>query len=537
MPAMYDWCDVVHGLTYPELRSDRMTDVRIITEPLGGSPLSLMLQRGEAPPEWCATRPNSTERWKALAAKRASSASWADMWSTLDAAIIASGPARDRLERVRREGGVVITTGQQPGLFGGPIYTWSKAMSALALADAVERELGIACAPMFWAATDDADFAEAAFTIVAVDGGAEVLRSANEPVEGTPMAFAPLGDLSAQRARLRAASGSAADTRALDAGEQCYGEETATVGGAYVALLAQMLSPLGVAVIDASHDAVRAASEPMLRRALEKSAGVEEALIARRGEIERRGLEPQVVDVKGLSLVFAREHGIKRRIATVEAAAMVASSDALLTPNVLLRPIVEAAILPTISYVGGPGEIAYFAQVGAVADALGVEPPLVVPRWSCTLIEPRVQALLNRLDVQPDALARPDALESRLARQAMSNGMTEALAALRASVEGAGTALAEEARALGMDGALTGAKGALNHRVDRLERRLVAAVKRREHALLRDVATLRANLYPLHKRQERALNIIPILSRNGCGLLNEMRDAAATHADALIAGR
>jgi uncharacterized protein YllA (UPF0747 family) len=74
----------------------------------------------------------------------------------------------------------------------------------------------------------------------------------------------------------------------------------------------------------------------------------------------------------------------------------------------------------------------------------------------------------------------------------------------------------------------------LQHRIDRLERRLVAGIKRREHALLRDVATLRAALYPLGKRQERALNLIPILSRHGVALLDEMRDAAAQHAQSLI---
>ena len=90
-------------------------------------------------------------------------------------AIMPAGAAAARLERVSRQGGVVVTTGQQPGLFGGPLYTWSKAMSALALADELEARTGIPTAAVFWAATDDADFAEAAATVVARSGGVDEL--------------------------------------------------------------------------------------------------------------------------------------------------------------------------------------------------------------------------------------------------------------------------------------------------------------------------------------------------------------------------
>jgi bacillithiol biosynthesis cysteine-adding enzyme BshC len=511
-----------------------MTDVRILTETLGGSPLSLLMQRGEAPPEWCGVRPRTAEEWRARAMQRAASTDWARYWSKLEPAFSANGLAKERLDRVRRNNGIVVTTGQQPGLFGGPVYTWSKALGALALADALEAQLGIPCAAVFWAATDDADFAEASFTMVARPGGVDVLRSEFAPPDGTPMSLAPLGDLTAHRARLRHASGSIADPRPLDVIDRTYGDAAASVGGAYVQLLREMLEPLGVPVLDASHDGFRQASDNILRRALECAPLVERALQDRRTEIERAGLTPQVDDVKGLSLVFARENGIKRRIAVSEASAMAAASDSILTPNVVLRPVVEASILPTVAYLGGPGEIAYFAQVGAVAQALGVDQPLVVPRWSCTLIEPHVAVLLEKFGVQPDALARPDALESSVARAALHDDTAHALKQLREAIQSAADKIAPEAEGAGVGAALRGGERGLQHRVDRLERRIVAAVKRREHVQLQDVASLRAALYPHGKRQERALNLIPMLARHGVTLLEEMRIIAATHASALI---
>ena len=236
-----------------------MTDVRIISEPLGGSPLSRLLQSGGAPPAWAAEAPASATAWRELVTRRAGERDWDEAWAALSPALSATGVAAERLDRVRRTGGVVVTTGQQPGLFGGPVYTWSKAVGALALADAIERATGVATAAIFWAATDDADFAEASYTVLAVPGGAEVLRSANAPVAGTPMTLARLGDLSNLVRRLRASAGSAADPRPLDVIEHAYSDREGTVGDAYVRLLRGLLAPLGVPVLDASHAAVRAA--------------------------------------------------------------------------------------------------------------------------------------------------------------------------------------------------------------------------------------------------------------------------------------
>ena len=478
--------------------------------------------------------PSTPDAWRTRARLRAGERNWDECWTALEPALCVTGPAAERLHRVRATGGVVITTGQQPGLFGGPIYTFSKAMGALALADVIERETGIATAAVFWAATDDADFSEASSTVVARTGGVDVLKSTFAPPPGTPMSLAPLGELTALLARLRDGAGSAADTWALTAVEQSYGDASRSVGDAFVHLLRALLEPFGMPVLDASHAAVRTVSDATLRAALGGGEAIERALEQRGRDIRDAGMEPQVVDVPGLSLVFTRDGVVKRRLPLTEAALVSSEAHAWLTPNVLLRPIVEQAILPTIAYVAGPGELAYFAQVSAVADSLGVSRPLALPRWSCTLVEPPIARLLNRFAVQPDALDTPDALEGVVARAAMSDASGAALAGLRAAISDLPATLAAEAGPLGLGGAVEGAMQSLHHRVDRLERRLVAGIKRREQGILRDVATLRAALRPLNKRQERALNLVPILSRHGREVLVDMHASAMAHARYLV---
>jgi bacillithiol synthase len=140
------------------------------------------------------------------------------------------------------------------------------------------------------------------------------------------------------------------------------------------------------------------------------------------------------------------------------------------------------------------------------------------------------------LDISVADLARPDALEGRLARRAMRPDTAASLTRLRKDIAAVSGELADDSARMGLSRAVQGAAQAMLHRVDRLERRLLAGVKRQEVSLMRDVATLRAALYPGGKRQERALNAIPILARNGLALLDEMRDAARPHAECIVAG-
>ena len=161
-----------------------------------------------------------------------------------------------------------------PGLFGGPLMSLVKAISARALADVLQQTLGVPVAPLFWAATDDADFDEAAVVSVALDGGARELRLQQHAPAGTPMARVPIGDdVHALAERLREAAGSAPHASYLDERARRPIAPARTVGDAYVMLLRQILEPLEIAVLDASHASVaRAAAPLMLQRAGERRA-------------------------------------------------------------------------------------------------------------------------------------------------------------------------------------------------------------------------------------------------------------------------
>lgn len=506
---------------------------RIVTEPITGNPLAAAAIAGEAMTGWYETKPSDTTAWRERVDSVRSGA--ADDWlARLGPAFDASGKARERLESVARGKGVVVTTGQQPGLFGGPVYTLSKALSALALADALQLATGIPVAPVFWAATDDTDFREASSTVIAVPGGAQLLRIDHSEPLGRPMAAMPLGDVSLLLEALARSAGSVVDRKPIELLERFY-ERDATIGSAYVAFLRALFAPLGIAVIDASHSATRAAAKPVLTAALEKGDEIAAAVSARNDELEAGGFAPQVQDVPGLSLVFSGASGGRKRI-PIKAARNRALADDL-GPNVLLRPVVERAILPTATYVGGPAEIAYFAQVSPIADALGLSRPAIVPRWSCTIVEPHVEKITEKLYLLPEDLRDPHEAESRVARSYLPERVLEELAATRAVIDQSMDALS---KAVVEEGAPVppavagGLRANLTRRLDRFERRLIAAAKKQHSDVMHEIGTARGSLYPLGKPQERSLNFVPLLARYGPILRDEMLSHARDHAEGLI---
>jgi uncharacterized protein YllA (UPF0747 family) len=458
-----------------------------------------------------------------------------DDWLTrLAPAIDATGEAKERLESVASGRGVVVTTGQQPGLFGGPIYTLSKALSALALADQLQKATGVLVAPVFWAATDDTDFKEASSTVVAVPGGAQLLRIDHAEPLGRPMAVMPLGDVATELEALARSAASTVDRTPIELLERFYTRE-ATIGSAYVHFLRALFAPLGISVIDASHPATRAAAKHVLSGALEKADAIAKAVSARNHEIEAAGFTPQVQDVPGLSLVFSAASGGRKRV-PIKAARKHASSDDL-GPNVLLRPVVERAVLPTATYIGGPAEIAYFAQIAPIADALGVARPAILPRWSCTIIEPHVEKIMAKLRLVPDDLRDPHEAEARVARSHLPKRVVDELNATRSALDERldtlTNAVAEENAPISP--AVTGGLRAnLTRRLDRFERRLIAAAKKLHSDVMQEIGTARGSLYPFGKPQERSLNFVPLLARYGSALRDEMLVGAQQHAERLV---
>jgi bacillithiol biosynthesis cysteine-adding enzyme BshC len=455
--------------------------------------------------------------------------------------------AADALRRFVDDGGYFVTTGQQPGLLGGPLYALYKALSAVKLARVLEAMLGRPVLPVFWVASEDHDWAEVDHTHV-LDVHNEV-RTIRIPAQE--------GGLHRPLHRIRLAAGVeegvATFIEALPRSD--FGDRYltlireavspgVTLPDSFRSLLGGILSHLPLLFVDGAHPALKAASLPVLFRELEE-AGPQLALLSRStSRLEREGYHVQVPILEGgVNLFFEGPQGRERlfldgdgfrlnrsgaRLSAGEIRDRAGDDPTLLSPNVFLRPVVESTLLPTLAYVAGPGELAYYAQLSDFFEAHGVRMPVIVPRHSVTLVEAKVGKVLEKFRLSPDSLDRPyHELASEIARDEVPVAIREALGEFRGTVGRSAGTLAKAVQELDptLKGPVTTARNAAFAALDEAERKVVQAVKRQNEIALEQLEKAQRHLFPLGKPQERVVNPFYFLARYGPELVDALLEA------------
>jgi bacillithiol biosynthesis cysteine-adding enzyme BshC len=370
------------------------------------------------------------ERTRAAAARRLDPALAEEL--RVQQARLPASPARDaNLASLLAGDTAVVATGQQVGLFLGPLYAFYKAASAIAVARALEAESGVRVVPLFWLQTEDHDFAEiASSTIAGADGAPATLSLAPEPPGEARVSVAHrrLGpEIAPLLDRLQGAlppSAAAAETLALLRAHYRPGQPLAAAfGGA----IAQLFAEEGLLVFDPRVAPVARLAAPLYRRAIVQAEAIGAELAARAAELEAAGFDVQIPVRPDAALVFLHQGGAtgpRHRLdahagATAEAMEALERDPLRLSTSALLRPIVQDALLPTAAYVGGPAEVSYFAQMGPLYRRFELRPPLIVPRGRFVCVDAPARRLLGHLRLTTrDVLAGNDA--ALLARVSLS---------------------------------------------------------------------------------------------------------------------
>ncbi len=471
------------------------------------------------------------------------------------AALQPAGPeAEARLVRAL-DHGFLVTTGQQPGLFTGPLYTVYKALQAAMLADALEKLLDAPVAPVFWVASEDHDWAEVDHAhLIGVDN--ELHRIQLPPQEGSeslPLHRLPLGKGVAEAvARARELLPETDFSGAYDALLEEAWRPGVTLPDGVRATLAALLDPFGVSFVDAADPALKAASLPVLRREVQAAAQHEAALAARADALREAGWDVQVPILDGGVNLFVEGPAGRERLYRQDGAFRLRHSGEVLTeddvlrrldeapdtvsPNVLLRPVVEAAALPTVAYVAGPGETAYWAQLAPLFAGHGVAMPAVVPRISVTVVESKVGKVLEKFSLSMETLQRPfHEVAGDLARDEVPEAVQKALGQLRGAIGQGTAALEKEVKAVDptLKGPVQHVRGSAFEALAEAERKIVQAVKRENEIALQQIEKARLHLFPDGAPQERVLNPFYYLTRYGPAFLEDV--ARLLHANLVAA--
>ena len=456
-------------------------------------------------------------------------------------------------------GTLVVTTGQQPGLFTGPLYAIHKALSAAALASLLSERWDRPVIAVFWVAGDDHDFAEANHASwLGADGSlvTHMLRTRPPEAPLTPMYREPLGpEIDAAFAALERDLPPSEFRDATLGWLRRHFRADATVAGAYAGALAELLAPFGVVCLDSTHPAAKRAMARHLVRAVGLAPQLDEDLRSRADELRAAGRDPGVTVGDGATLVMlegrlgrdrlvrdgqgfvTRRGGERLDRAAIERIA--AEDPRRLSPNVLLRPVVESALLPTVAYIAGPGELRYLALTPPIYQRMRIPAQLPVPRWSGMLVEPRVDRVLEKFGATLEELLQPNAaLEARIARAQLSPEAGAALERLRSAVGETYDVLVQAARAIDptLEKPVQNARGHALSEAAEVEKRLVSHLRKRQETEARQIARARDSLLPGGKPQERVLGVAPFLARYGPDLLIQLRTAIGAWYRAALEG-
>ena len=449
--------------------------------------------------------------------------------------------AREAVDRLRDTGTVAVVTGQQAGLFGGPQFTLLKAITALKLAARIRQDQLVPAVAVFWIDAEDHDWNEVS--------GCDVLDAELHPrtVRLPPPSGA--GDGPVGRLVLDGAVTSAIDelAAALPATEftatlltrlrSAY-RPGVSMSESFGRWLEFVLGEFGLIVYDASDPGTKPLVGGLFAREVQFAGRTAELAAEAGSRLVARGYHAQVAAHTDGVALFSLAHGrtpirFARGVFQVDDEAVtqpalvarIAASPDAFSPNVLLRPIVQDTLFPTVAYVAGPNELAYLGQLKPVYAHFGVPMPLMVPRASATILDSAGVRFLSKNGVALESLHAEDEsqlnrlLESRLPQE-VEQAYQEAAETLEARLQRLVAVMPAIDPTL--EGAARSVLGRMNHELQGLHTKMIHAAKKRDDTLRRQFTRTRAQAFPHGHAQERSIGFVSFLNRFGPGLVDRL---------------
>ena len=443
--------------------------------------------------------------------------------------------------RLRDSKSVAIVTGQQAGLFGGPLFTLLKALTTIQLAERVAEEHGIPTVAVFWIDAEDHDWDEVrSCGLLDSDLNFAQLTIGTPPGAGQgPVARVRLGD--SVHAALEEFAGMVQTTEFTPstlAGLRAAYQPGSGMVEAFGSWLESLLGPRGLVVFDSSDAAAKPLAAPIFAREVAHAGEASRLAAAAGAQLVTRGYHAQVTPQENQAALFHLD-GLRAPILTADAAQWAdraRTHPEEFSPNVLLRPLVQDTLFPTAGYVAGPNELGYLAQLRGVYEAFGVPMPLMYQRATATIVDSNVMRFLARHELRLESLQPQDegTLNQLLEAQippVVAMSMDEAVRAVSERME----TLARTVVPLDptLEGAARSAASRMQDDLKKLHGKIIQAAKRKDETLRRQFQNARSQAFPGGEPQERAVGFVYFLNKYGPALVDrlymELPADAGTH--------
>jgi bacillithiol biosynthesis cysteine-adding enzyme BshC len=454
-----------------------------------------------------------------------------------NAAFGASAATTTNLERLER-GAVAVVSGQQVGLFGGPAYAVYKALTAIRLAEELSG-VGIPAVPIFWMATEDHDLDEVRH-VTWFDSGKLVRFELPDAAAGRPVGQVRLGPAIEEHVKkavgLLSGPASEAIGRML---EQSYRADE-SYGSAFGKLFAQMFAEQGLILLDPLDAQLHRIAAPLYKKAIQDRDELNEKLLQRGQELERAGYDAQVKVTAKSTLLFTIRDGVRQPVTAnnahlksgdttwtrEEALRLADSLPETFSANALFRPVVQDYLLPTVAYLGGPAEIAYFAQSSVIYEHMLGRMPVIFPRAGFTILDVKAEKLLQKYGLCIENLwAGPQELRRKLELVSVPPALSVNFDRDKSQVESTLAELGAQIEKLDptLAGAVTTARNKIGFQLEKLRRKTGRALDQKSGLLSEHERFLENLLYPNKILQSRELCFLPFLARWGMDGLSELQ--------------
>ena len=448
-----------------------------------------------------------------------------------------SDRTRANIELLRSRDTVAVVTGQQAGLFSGPLYTIYKALTAVRLSECL-RERGRNAVPVFWAATEDHDFDEiSSVNVIDSEGRLRAVKTAAPPGEsGFPVGKinfdASISDSIEEVFALLPHTQFSNDIRDLITETYTEGR---TFGSAFTSLIGRLFAGHGLIVVDPLDGELKRLAAPIYGEAVRRSTEINGALLERNAPLRAEGYEPQVlVEQDYFPLFWHSDDGRRlalrkidgeiaapaerRKFSVDELVEAAAREPERFSPGVMLRPVVQDYLFPTVCYFGGGAEIAYFAQNSEVYRTLGRPVTPILHRQSFTVIEPKHVRTMKEYAIEfADLLGSRDDLAERIVREivdpANSRLFPDAEEKINVELNRLDRHLSDIDPTLARN--LATRRRKIIYHIGALNKKFHRARLEKDGIASRRLSSLFDSLYPQEQLQERALNVIPFLNKHG----------------------
>ena len=433
---------------------------------------------------------------------------------------------------------MAVVSGQQAGLFSGPLYTIYKALSAVKLANCLTQR-NIKTVPVFWIATEDHDFAEVAKAefigrdcrLANVEVTTQIHRDGQ--TVGRVTIDESINEVVKQALELLPVSEFSGDLEIIlrDAWKpgRSYGE-------AFARMMTALLGRYGLIFLDPLDPCLKKLAAPLYSRAASKAHDIAAAIEVRSARLQEAGYHAQVTPSENAFPLFLHDESGARYALVRDAdgsytsksggkthsveqlSQMALEQPERFSPNVTLRAVVQDYLLPTIAYYGGAAEVAYFAQTAEVYRLLGRPATPILPRASLTMIESHTGRVLERYGLRlEDLFAGLDSVLARVVEEHLGAETAKTFAATEGSVNSELDRLREQLRSVDptLADALETGRRKINYQLEGLRTRFHRAQMARDEAAHRQLQRAFDQLYPNKALQERHINITSLLARHG----------------------